>query len=284
MKRIFALFLSLLLLVSLFPVLSADAIWEPQDDFYKAHWRECASEQRKYTVSTDTDGVKAPGSDKVVMSVAAGEEVYVLFTYTDKDNRVWGVCEHFNEKGEKWDDFWLPMDKLTKVYDSDDFLSEHKSKMENIPASDTTLYKITGKLPLWNYPGAEEYDCYLTEDYGSIEFSEYNGYTDESGELWVYINYLEGLSGWIYASDPQDLTPHSIAAATPTPEVTPTIEATQTVTATPQATQTKYPSKDNEAALARAQKFITKLIVMSVALVVLVSVLIIVMIVRRSKK
>ena len=278
MKRIFALVLALLCLILSVPALSADAIWEPADNFYESHREDCRFLQKEFTVNEETDGVKSPENDKPVRHLEAGEKLFILCVYTDGKGTQWGICEQYDEEKESWNDFWLPMEKLTKVYDSGDFLRDHANELVDAPALPETVHRITGKLPLWNYPGAEEYGCYLDTYYEQFDYTGYQGYVDELGGVWVYVPYFEGLDGWIYAGDPESLTPHPVSVP-----ATPTVEPTEVPTATPAPTPTAIPQETQDRQEA-VEALSMKLLIFSVAMVVLLSALIIIMLCRRGKK
>lgn len=180
---------------------SADAIFEPENVFYKFHARECKYVNSTFTVNGyegKTELYKSPLSDKVLAVMKNNEEHYISFTYTDKKGNEWGLVED-GEIAEGW----VPMVYMYAHYGGDSFLEEYKSqikKEEGIVDVSTseTIYR-------WAYPGSG--DPFIVRMEGS-PLSYDNVFTDEQGLKWAYVDYYYHgpHTYWVCIDDPSNLS------------------------------------------------------------------------------
>ncbi len=224
-KRILpAVVLSLALLI---PALSlADVAWEPENDFYWAHAQQCVYENRAYLARTDVSFCDEPDG-KPVFELKSGEQVFIYYTYTDKNGKLWGVSER-NVENKGWSSGWAALDELERKYDSISFYEEHASELVYPKEGEYALSSISlpagTQFVAWTYPNSGEIICTMEseEDY-LPEFSAL--YTDELGRRWAVCDYYYGVKGfWVFLDDPksenvplsQKVTPVP-AAETPAP-------------------------------------------------------------------
>jgi len=206
MKRCVTLVLALTLSLALALPALADVIYEPEDDFYRDHAKECSYENRFYLTNGPEGYVTAytsPVSDRAVVNTANGTETLVSYVWEGG----WGLAT-LQAEGE-WVEAWLPMEEMVPVYDSRAFMADHS---EELTSRDEPLtLDLTGlpKLVLWPYPGAEKIyttldlegiDGWMAEE-GQLDFTL--TYEDAAGRSWGYIGYLYGMRDkWVCLSAP----------------------------------------------------------------------------------
>lgn len=178
----------------------ADAIWEPNDNFYHDHYEDCEYVNRNFTANGPDGEVivyKSPENPKVVDTWKNGFKAYISFVYTDEEGNEWGIYENFETdvKG------WVPMAYMKVVYDGISFTEEYgESFVEDggaFPAeyAGQTVYCFT-------YPGAKSsFEMKMPEV--EEEMPEYaRTFTDEQGLVWGHIGYFRGVRDrWVCISD-----------------------------------------------------------------------------------
>lgn len=197
-KVLISLLLAAAAMVSLAMPAAADVIWEPEDSFYKKHRDECVYENRAYEFA-GYDGSaavwSAPGG-MVLEEQPNGGRVRVQFRWTGHGVE-WG---YFYGLDGSIDAGWVPMDDLTLVYDSRQFLEDHASE---ILEGDPVPVEFDSAV-LYIYPGGPVSDI-LKEDRAYMPFSEVFStlYTDGNGLRWGYVGYYMGRrDGWVCLDDP----------------------------------------------------------------------------------
>lgn len=200
--------LSLLLaLAAAFTILtipaSADIIWEPGDSFYKKHQDECTYVGRQYELAGYGGAVtvwRAPNG-MVLETVPNGEQGTVQFRWNGS-GAAWGYISGYS--GD-WDHGgWVPMDDLSLVYDSQQFMEDHE--VESTPFDPVPVEFHSAVL--YRYPGGPA-GRVMEEDAGYMSFSEVftSIYTDESGLRWGYVGYYMGRqNSWVCLDDPMNET------------------------------------------------------------------------------
>jgi hypothetical protein len=217
------LFCSFLMIVTCREV-RADIIYEPEDDFYRSHAGQCESVERHYTANGADGNVtlwKSPESKKKVITYENGTDFYVLYTYTDKKDTVWGIVE-VREEGsfQPLCTGWIRMKDVVVVYDNISFCEEHKKEFEGYNG-EFDHYEVDAPIILWSFPGSGVISGKIDEldDYHSIIYT----YMDADSRLWGYYAFTDAgnwRAKWGYAAD-------WICLSDPTNENIPTVKLDQ---------------------------------------------------------
>lgn len=214
-KKIMIILLGICIMCSYVPLqVNADAIWEPSDDFYWNHTKECTYVGTDY-LTNGKDGYvnlyKEPGSDEVVATIKNGKRFYVGFSWTDKEKQVWAVMSLWNftpEEGEMIAeenmDAWLPMEDLARLYNEADFRADYEDTFEEY-TDEMAGYEIKEAVYLWEYPGSEKSNGWIQMYEGAENEPVYDSlYTDPDGRRWTHIGYYYGHGGWLCIDDPEN--------------------------------------------------------------------------------
>ncbi len=175
----------------------ADVLIEPMDSFYEEHSEECSYMGRSFTTNGPDGKVivyKSPKLPEVVDTWENGREVYIRFTYEDRDGVVWGIYEDYvGITG------WMPMDYMELIYDSISFQEDYSEEIEDEMGSLDEKY-LDEEIRFWKYPGSEKYDSIKAESYAP----EYRCvYVDENGKSWGRIGYYFGMRDvWVCIDAP----------------------------------------------------------------------------------
>ena len=198
-KRLISLLFAVSVMLSLASPALADIIWEPENSFYEKHRNECVYENRAYELAGYDGSVSlwsAPNGT-VQQELPNGGQGTVQFRWSG-DGVEWGylynVLENWQEGG------WAPMDDLTLIYDSRQFLEDHASE---ILEGDPVPVDFDSAV-LYSYPGGPVSGI-LKEDAAYMPFSEVFStlYTDGDGCRWGYVGYYMGhRNGWVCLDDP----------------------------------------------------------------------------------
>lgn len=221
-RRFLALAAALTAAVALMLPVSADVIWEPENRFYEAHREECEYIGRTYEFRGYEGSVPvfdAP-EGKHIGTVENGGTSNVQFVW--QGEQAWGYVEQIDAAG------WVPMDDLSLVYDSRQFMEDHDAQIQTVEPVAVDFDKVM----LYEYPNGPKRRV-LEEERQYQAFSEMftTVYTDENGLRWGYVGYYMGrLGAWACLDDPmnEDLstavveTQPSAAQLRGTPSVTET--------------------------------------------------------------
>lgn len=210
MKRKLSLIvLALVITAALAAPAFADIMWEPYgNSFYEQHRDECNYENRGCQANGPEGYVTlqtAPGSLTEVMNVANGTQLYLGFTWQDRDGSQWGVVEYSVEKedgGWDWIDGWVPMDQIALIYNHTSFEEDHGAEFQEYDGSGDALTEAY----LYSYPGGVCED-FTIEESGSYTFAEAFQYlyTDENGLRWAFTTYYYGFRNyWVCIDDPMN--------------------------------------------------------------------------------
>ena len=197
MKRTISLLLALIFVLALTPAVRADVIFEPQDSFFWEHRGECQYLSRTYYADgPDKVAVvyRSPESSAVVERVKNGDELWISYTYEDKNGISWGYCENYEEDWAGW----VPMDYLLLKYDFICFQEEFGARIDN---ESGTVTGEGGRICFWNYPGSVDMAEFAVESDYPPEYEAV--FTDDAGRNWGYIGYHLGLRNvWVCLDDP----------------------------------------------------------------------------------
>ena len=204
-RKIFTLFLAALAVLSLTVPASADSIWEPDDSFYEKHREECDYVGRQYVLAgydgTVTVFTAPGGMNKLTLD--NGLRVGIQFTWKGKGT-TWGYLVRWDEDRDNRTEGWVPMDDVSLVYDSKQFMEDHAGEI----ITETQPVPVDFHVAvLYDYPNGPAGDGVLNEDPDYMPFDETftQVYTDEAGLCWGYVGYYKGIRGfWICLDDPMN--------------------------------------------------------------------------------
>ncbi len=225
-KRIWAgmcVFLSVLLVAS---SAAADVLWEPNDSFYNVSRDQCEILGRHFKANGGTGRTSVynqPGSGVKADEIPNGSELFVSFTYKDKQGSEWGVVQYLHDRAadtvaETYNSDgaitgWIRMDDLALVYDHISFDDEHGNEFVPYNGDYDALRNAKGVI-FWTYPGSGE--TVSTQNKITEDFRIEHAYTDAAGYQWGYVEYYFGYrSFWVCISDPSD---PNLPANTPRPQ------------------------------------------------------------------
>lgn len=190
MKKLYLTLLCVLLAAVLTAPALADVIWEPDDDFYTAHYDECQLDQAFYEAKADAVIQMSPEDDAVLETVPAGETVYVSFTWNG-----WGYGELTGG--------WVDLSGFRRLYNEDDFLSAHQHELSD--EEGTVSRAENDVIVLWTFPGSGTVAGIVERaefDWAEDDPAYYTLWTDENGVRWGRVGYYYGTRGWICLDDP----------------------------------------------------------------------------------
>lgn len=207
---------------------AADVLWEPNDSFYNVSRDQCEILGRHFQSNSKTGRTTVynqPGSGVKADDIPNGSELFVSFTYKDRQGSEWGVVQYLHDRAsdtvtETYQSDgattgWVLMDDLTLIYDHISFDEEHGKEFVPYSGDYDALRNAEGVI-FWTYPGSGETvstEIKITEDF-HIE----HAYTDPAGRQWGYVEYYFGYrSFWVCISDPSD---PNLPANTPIPQPT----------------------------------------------------------------
>lgn len=171
---------------------SADVIFEPDNNFYGRHSDECSYFNRSCVAGADAYLWDAPNLVTGGRSAQEGENVYISFVYTDNDGIEWGLAEYLDQ--------WILMADLYLEYGSQEFMEEHSGE---IYEDEPYLLSYGTEFVSWSYPESgdiDQADASVMDNYEITTF-----YTDPDGRLWGYSAYMYGSRDvWICLSDIAD--------------------------------------------------------------------------------
>lgn len=212
MKRFLSLILSFILVLTFALSVSADVIFEPEDEFYNSHRDECEHVERSFTATEDVKSFNKPNGKLAKCTFQKGDIISISYIYTDSSGIVWGVADYSENLGSSAEG-WVPMKHLAVIYDNSSFLAE----FESVITQDTEGLKLpeTDKLVFWAYPGSENYYEMEPWDDGYLDIDFMHAYTDENGITWGYVGYFYGMRGWLRIDDPSSTTAQNVIEREP---------------------------------------------------------------------
>ena len=198
--RLLSLLLALAAAFALIVPASADLIWEPQDSFYERHRNECTYVGRRYELAgyDGTVSIWNAPNGRVTATMPNGGRVTVQFRWSG--GVAWGYVYGYSDNRD--DGGWIPMDDLSLVYDSHQFMEDHEVE---IAAFDPVPVEFHSAV-LYSYPNGPA-GRVLEEDADYMPFSEVftTVYTDENGLRWGYVGYYMGReNSWVCLDDPMN--------------------------------------------------------------------------------
>jgi hypothetical protein len=190
----------LVLVVSLPLSVSADIIYEPQDDFYENHKWKCYYVNRSYIANGPNGELtvyQSPKDSQILMTIPNGEKVYISYVYTDSDGIDWGCVE-------PWDEDiigWAPIPYVVPVYNGSDFLDEFEDRLEQ----ESGIVPSFGdqEVRFWKYPGSKSCSTMTVGDDPRSAPDYHYIFVDDAGQKWGKIGYYHGIhSSWVCLDNP----------------------------------------------------------------------------------
>ncbi|MCI8303572.1 MAG: hypothetical protein HFF52_02985 [Lawsonibacter sp.] len=228
-QKLTSLLLALLSILSLTVPVSADIIWEPNDSFFEKHRDECTYVDRRYSLAgydgTVTIFTAPGGMGKGTLD--NGTQCTIQFTWEGADIS-WG---YLYGAGDSSLEGWVPMDDLSLIYDSQQFIQDHAGEL-----TETELVSVDfHEAVCYRYPNGPS-GTVLKE---SLDYQPFNEmfsqlYTDENGLRWGYVGYYMGWrNSWICLDDP--MNPELNTGIVPNAPSPAQLRGSATVTAGPPA-------------------------------------------------
>lgn len=189
MKKTLLLLCSLALLFAFLCPAAADLVWEPMDDFYNAHLKDCTEAAGRYGALSRVQVVSSPENDAPVKTIEQGESFGICARWGDQ----WALLS--DESG------WVELTNCARYYDESDFYAEHSSefvkpeKQENITLEDDLI--------VWSFPGSGKYETVMgLYDIGFTYATIQYKWTDADGRLWAQVDNIYQMNNrWICLSD-----------------------------------------------------------------------------------
>ena len=204
----------------------ADAVYEPNNDFYNRYADECVYLGRYFQVNGGDGFATAldkPGSGKEIAALENGEKLYIQFSCLYK-GEYWGIASFQTNgpSGERWLDGWIRMDELLFLYDYVAFDEEHLDEYYQYQG-DYAEIKKAGGVVVWQWPGSGVPQLTI-EDLDTENFWVSSAWVDKDGREWGFVTYLYGNRNiWVCLSDPLN---SDIPAFNPASEPAPWIPET----------------------------------------------------------
>lgn len=193
MKRFTELLLPLFILALLLlgSGARADVLYEPVgNSFYEKHMKELTSWDHRYLTNGPegkTFGYADPLTGEGRTELENGLTMSSSYRYTDKKGNDWLCCMMWDE-GPK--DYWIPEAYLSRLYDSELFMEDHRAELAQTSGEAGVLGKT---VELYEYPGG---DCVYRDKVESNDYMTSLGwsleYTDPEGVKWGYVGYYYG--------------------------------------------------------------------------------------------
>ena len=207
MKRTCCFLLALLLTMALAAPALADIAYEPRDDFYEKHRKDCDYENRVWYTNGGEGYVTVYGSPTggAKTAIANGVSFYVSYTY---DVGRWGCIEY--DPDTQQNAFqntvsgWVKMEEMVCDYDSRAFVEDHADELvvgerslQPDPEAGEALYTYT-------YPGSGIVRTTMNvNNIGREEIRFSQVFTDPAGRDWGYCGYHYGIRElWVCLDDP----------------------------------------------------------------------------------
>jgi hypothetical protein len=201
-RKLLALLTALLLMATMITPAYADLLWEPRgNQFYESHG---ATVHNRTYLTNGGDGyvtvLSSPDSRKEVANIANGTRFFVVYTWTDSDDSVWGL----GYQAGNWEsEGWVNLADMALIYDHVSFEEDHADEFESYDGFADGLTEACA----YSYPGGV-YDM-TVEKWGGDDFILSDCfdivYTDENGLRWSYVGYYFGVKNfWVCIDDPMN--------------------------------------------------------------------------------
>ncbi|MCL1896485.1 MAG: hypothetical protein FWG03_08065 [Clostridiales bacterium] len=213
MKKIANILAAAIMLFLLAPALAAyaDAIVEPQNDFFNKYRSECVYLGRSFSANGEDGQVPlktAPGAGKEIATIKNGETIYFEYSCL-YEGEFWGLSPGFEGWGE--------LSQFLVLYDYIAFEEEHLGEFYPYEGDYGEIEKA-GRAFAWPWPGADA-PLWAIEDIELEYFWADCAWKDGQGREWGFFSYSRGGSDiWVCLSDPEN---RDIPAFNPEPAPAP---------------------------------------------------------------
>lgn len=198
-RKAFALFLALAAILSLTVPVSADLLVEPIDSFYEKHRNDCTDVGHRRYELAGYDGTvtvfTAPGGmNKATLD--NGAQGTIQLTWEGKGT-TWGYLYWVTDSEVEG---WVPMDDVTLVYDSQEFIKDHADEITETEPLELDFHEAV----CYSYPNGPSGGT-LKEVPDHMTFQERftEVYTDGAGLRWSYTHHW-GRVYWVCLDDPMN--------------------------------------------------------------------------------
>lgn len=189
---------------------TADVIWEPNDDFYRAHMEDCTYVNRDYYANGENGYMELftqPGGKSLGFSENA-ELFHVQFSYALGDE-IWGVVE-YGAEGDRlvprsdgdYESAWINLKNTLLKYDAVSFDEAHATEYSAY-TGDYSELKDLQNIVIWTFPNSGETGG--TIDQIDENFVVDTVYKDIDGTQWGHVSYYYAVKNfWICLTKPTD--------------------------------------------------------------------------------
>ncbi len=199
LRKMFVVLLSMITLLIFAIPAFADVIYEPGDSFYEGHKDDCENNGYRQYIANSENGyiyiMKDPETDISVGALSNGERFVIPYIYTAPNGEQWGIYGY--KSG------WVRMSDVTLVYDSVEFLKDHKDECKRFSSEDCKFdFEAEKPIVAWSYPEGEVHSWKI-EHPEDIQNAFGWIYQAPDGVIWGHIGYYYGSRDfWICISDP----------------------------------------------------------------------------------
>jgi len=193
-KRVLMVIFVLFLVVPAL-VVSADAIVEPDNSFYRQNQKDCVYLGRRFSVNGEggSVSVKSEPDGKEIGVFQNGDKVYIEYSCFYNGD-YWGLVSIVPSG-------WVKLDEMLVMYDYISFEEEHIDEFYTYDGNYDELKKTKSAI-IWPWPGADE-PQWTVEDLDTDNFYVSHAYKDKDGREWGFVTYLYGSRNvWVCLSDP----------------------------------------------------------------------------------
>ncbi len=200
-RKLLALLVAVLTLVTLTLPAFADVIWEPNNSFYRLHAGECDFVDRNYIANGEKGYVtlySAPNSLTQVINLVNGTTFRVAHVWQGSGGEAWGVG--YIRVDNEYHEGWVALDQMALLYDHIAFEEDHGTEFTQYDGSGDQLERAC----LYSWPGGVyestlEFDREHNPPSGALR----RLYTDQNGLRWAFVGYYYGhRDAWLCIDDP----------------------------------------------------------------------------------
>ena len=203
----------------------AEAVIEPDNDFYSRYRRECVFLGRVFCAVSRDETIyvmKAPNQNEFVTQMSYGDKIYIEYSCL-YNGEYWGITSMYLDNSTQILCGWIKLNELRVMYDYIAFEEEFIDDFY-VYVGDYSEIKAAGAAIAWQWPGADA-PLWTIEGIDMTYFQVLHAFKDSQSREWGFIPYLYGSPNiWFCLSDPLN---RDIPAFNPTPE--PTVWVSETI-------------------------------------------------------
>jgi hypothetical protein len=203
-----------LVLAAFAPIVQADVLFYPPNNFFENHIDECTRDDHSYYVNSRDGYVylrRDPASSLLLGSAQNGDRLFVYYHYEYRGES-WGLTEVDDDTGNG---AWVAMGDLVAVYTYETFASEHEYEFREFDGQLEDL-GLGDDVVLYTWPGSGS--VFRGYGYDPYDWRPLYTYDDASGRQWLALGFMyPGIDdAWMCLDDPSN---PSITAFNPSPEI-----------------------------------------------------------------